>query len=671
MAPARLTALAAQVASAPRIALAALAALFLAAGCDPELNEIEVGPRLPVATAYDGGSWEMLGVLNCGRGLSCFAFWSPERGLVGGRSGVILRWQDGRVWNQDLPLRSSVIGLATQRPGIAYALLANNAVFRLDGTGWTRDRLADNGWQLRRIWCDQDGVVTIAGDHGRICGRNGGVWSTVSLGLEEDLVDIWGPGDGELWLIGKAGALVHHEDGQWLVEWPFAADEKLVDVSGDQSGDAVVVGQLPSGQTNRCRVHWRQDGVWRDLPPLHDNVYSAILLAGRPLLFGPTSFYWWDGAQWVRQWMSDDGPRYIRDAVVAGDMALGLDDDDNLIRWSGGEGEVFVANLGVLHDAVVAGADTLVLTSNGSVLRHGPLGWTTERRFGQEWSIERSMRLDASGAPCVNDGDQLYRRVDGAWMALDLPFTAHQLHDLADNTLVLTNVETGEAWLHGAGGLRCIGFADQEAGRGWLDLMDVAGQSAAGFWLLDYGLSYYDGLTFQRWPTSWTSGVDRLAWAPDDGLLLYGSRGLFALTNAGTEQLTPRRDWLLDEDSYGFRHVLALPSGEWLAWVQPGMLMRRAHGEWQYLRGAGFSVVTDHMSAYPWDTIWGDQRIRLVAREAGAVMCVTGEALLLYRDPTYSPAVAGPAASPRPREVPAGTAAPGEHAGTRAQEAGG
>ena len=101
------------------------------------------------------------------------------------------------------------------------------------------------------------------------------------------------------------------------------------------------------------------------------------------------------------------------------------------------------------------------------------------------------------------------------------------------------------------------------------------------------------------------------------------------------------------------------------------MLMRRAHGEWQYLRGAGFSVVTDHMSAYPWDTIWGDQRIRLVAREAGAVMCVTGEALLLYRDPTYSPAVAGPAASPRPREVPAGTAAPGEHAGTRAQEAGG
>lgn len=624
---------AATIATAALTALAALAALMLASSCDPELNEIEIDPRLPVATAYQGGSWERVYVLNCGRGQRCFAAWSPEEGLTGGNEGMILHWRDGRVWNEDLPVRLSVFGLAAREPGIAYALVHKNAVYRYEGGAWTRDRTADNGWQLRRIWCDRDGTVTAVGEHGRIQRRVGGVWSAVALDLEENLEEIWGDGDGELWIAGEAGVLVHCEDGAWTVERPFGDGAELMDVAGDAQGNLAVLAAHREGEYEDRHdiVYWRAGGTWQELPPLDRwSGKSVVLVEGRPLVFFTYGHYaWWDGSTWVAGETEGDGAGIFRDTVAVDGLVLGLDYDGMLIRWAGGLGERAVDSQGALRSVVLAGADTLVQTSSGSVLRRQSGQWEPELKIASPAS-DRAMLLDDAGVPCVAGARDLHRREGGSWRPLPLPIYVTAVFALADRSLCLISHED-EVWVFTGGTLRKLGVLP-----GNPEMIGAAGPSAREFWLCSrYHLFRFDGTGFTTARMSDDGESRILAWSDADGLLIGCRDGLFAWEGDGTRQITPRRDWALTETRYGFAALAPLPAGDLLAWVEPGLLLRRVSGVWDYPQGAGFDVVREQMtvSGGSWGSVYGGgQDMVIVATAPGAAICASPEALYIYRD---------------------------------------
>lgn len=631
----------ARVASATRAAtiapaaLAALAALFLVGGCDPELNEIEVDPRLPIATAYQAGFWERVYVLNCGRGQHCFAAWSAEEGLTGGNEGMILHWRDGRVWNEDLPVRLTVFGLAAHEPGIAYALVYKNAVYRYESGAWTRDRMADNSWQLRRIWCDRDGTVTAVGAHGRIQRRVGGVWSAVALDLEEDLTEIWGDGDGELWIAGEAGALVHCEDGAWTVERPFGDGAELVDVAGDAQGNLAVLAAHLEGEYEDWHdtVYCRVGETWQALPPLdHQSDKSVVLIEGRPLVFIRYGEYvWWDGSTWVAGETEGDGAGIFTATVAVEGLVLGLDPSGRVIRWAGGHGERAVDNQGTLRSVVLAGADTLVQTSSGSVLRRQSGKWEPELQVASP-SSDRAMLLDDTGVPCVASQRDLYRREGGSWRPLPLPIYVTEVFALADRSLCLFSYED-EIWVFTGGTLRKLGVLPSNQ-----EIVGAAGPSAREFWLCSrYHLFHFDGAGFTMVQMSVDSESRILAWSEADGLLVGCWDGLFAWEGDGTSQLTPRRDWALTETRYWFAALAPLPAGDLLAWVEPGLLLRRVSGVWDYPQGAGFDVVREQMtvSSGSWGSVYGSgQTMVIVATAPGAAICASPEALYIYRDAT-------------------------------------
>jgi len=80
-----------------------------------------------------------------------------------------------------------------------------------------------------------------------------------------------------------------------------------------------------------------------------------------------------------------------------------------------------------------------------------------------------------------------------------------------------------------------------------------------------------------------------------------------------------------------------LPAGDLLAWVEPGLLLRRLSGVWDYPQGAGFDVIREQMtvSSGSWGSVYGSgQTMVIVATEPGAAICASPEALYIYRDAT-------------------------------------
>lgn len=618
--------------------LAGLAVLLLAAGCDPELNEIEVGPRLPVVATYDGGSWQAFPALSAGRRQRCFAAWSPDKGVIGGDDGLILRWQGERLWNADFPLRADILSLAAHRPGVVYALTGAGSVYRCDGQEWARDRNADGGWGLSRLWCDHDGRVTAIGHHGRVLQRAGGVWSEAALGVVEWLYDIWGPGDGELWIVGQKGLVLHQEGGVWEAGRPFGAGEELVDVSGDAAGNVVIVGLIEENHyEDRARVHLRSAGAWRDLADPPPGSSGAVMVGGHPLVFASGGAFAWGGENWIA--LDGEPPASgIMGSLVALDGAvLGLTSGMDLVRWTAGRRETVSESLGWLYDVAVSAGDTLLMTDGGQVLRKRGLEWDREFEVHpyENWPVFLKGRGETLS---LLVGDTMWDRVAGAWTPRPLPFSFSRAFTLDDGSRCL--VRDGGLWLDGgSGGLRSLGTLAVDGVV--CNPVAAAGPSAREFWFLDDKgrLGFCDGARLSQARPGGLEGIHALAWDPQAGLLLYGVSGLYALTDEGAQQITPRRDWARETDRYWVSDLLVLPDGDWLVWASPSWLYRRRGGVWDCPHGAGFTVVTDRQSndQYGPMMFWRATPY-LSAHAADAVLRVTRDALLVYRDSAGSPA---------------------------------
>lgn len=627
------------------VALVSLALLLLAAGCDPELREIEIGPRLPLVTTYEGGTWEALPVLSAGRSQLCFAAWSLDNGIVGGEDGLILRWRDGKLWNADFPMRADIWSLAVHRPGVAYALTGAGSIYRCDGREWVRDRNVDGGWGLSQLWCDLDGRVTVIGHHGRVLQRVGGVWSEVNLGIDEWLYDIWGPGDGELWIVGEDGVVLHQEDGAWSVTRPFGPGERLMDVTGDGAGNLVVLGVSgPSPYSTRDRVHARRAGRWQDLPDPPAGLAGVVLMAGLPLVFSSEGVALWSSDRWTIVEGAEWPDRMFADPVVIEDTVLAFGYSSDIVRWSGGQVEMVSEALGAVRDVAVSAGDTLVLTGDGRVLCRQNGIWEREFEAGDDYyNWQLAFQTPAGDALSLLAGDTLWTRRAGQWTPHSLPFGFARAFTLGDGSLCLW-AHSGGFWSYGADGLRSIGaLMDAD---GLSEPVAVAGPSGREFWFLtgNERLGYYDGVRLQEVGPGVAMEIRAIAWDPREGLLLYGESGLYLFTEEGTRQVTPRRDGAADIDRYWVSDVLVLPDGDCLVWASPNWLYRCRDGVWDCPHGAGFRVVEDRQSndLYGPRMTWRGEPY-LDARTSRGVLRAMWDAVLVFRDPV-GPATPGPAA---------------------------
>jgi hypothetical protein len=218
---------------------------------------------------YDGNVWSELsaplggGNFNAIGGSSATDIWAAAT-LPGWRDGDDIPWHmahfDGQSWSLiPTDLRARVDGGSSQYVSLSGVWsLSPNRAFAVGG-GWSPSS-PRNGVILR--W-------------------DGTAWTTISKGLANDFLDIWGASENDVWTVGhepcadaganNCGTIFHFDGSQW--------SRAYLDAS-------------PS----------RMSGIWGTSP---SNVWAVSSTSGPPA-WGPPKVLQWDGSSWQVRFQGPD-----------------------------------------------------------------------------------------------------------------------------------------------------------------------------------------------------------------------------------------------------------------------------------------------------------------------------------------------------------------------------
>jgi len=559
------------------IVLPILASL-LVAGCFVEPEKVFVDPELPVVHEADLGSWQESPVLACGKEITAIAAWTADDLLIGGDDGVVLRWQDGRLTNHNLPGWLDVAALCTAPGGAAYAANSRGIIYRFENDEWKVDRPADPGGRISALWCDPAGTVTAAGNAGRLLRREGGIWSAIDLGVESDLLSIWGLGTDQLWVVGDDGVFIRSDGVNWRADVPFTRRHRFICVSGDAKGRLAIL-----DDDNEVQFY---DGYkWDVIPAANNTLYGVMIIEDRLCAYRGL---WceWSGLDWEIDWESW---HYHVDAAIAlGDLVLFTSERGGICRRAGGQVSVLTEEMRHL-DGLAQGPEGMnLITTGGWVFRHKQGLW--EREIQLDSYTPGAGRSLVGGEPGVlyalaTSHGELFRYEGDAWTRFpDVGPRFSELHRLDDGSLVIESDEHS-LWTLRGGVLDQLCWVPPT----WGGFIGVAGPSLAEAWVLTQKyLGRFNGVSLEPFLFVDPPGLRGLAHDPQHGLLLFGQEGLFRLGENGLNDITP----LLDlGDTFMRAEVLQLAvtnSGDWFAWVAPGKLLRRTATRWESPAGDTF-----------------------------------------------------------------------------------
>lgn len=96
-----------------------------------------------------------------------------------------------------------------------YSLVTVEALASVPVNLWRSEGTPVGTGDLRRVFAFSPTDVWAVGAGGRVARFNGSGWSTVSVGVTDELWAVWGTSPGDLWVVGASGAILHYNGSTW------------------------------------------------------------------------------------------------------------------------------------------------------------------------------------------------------------------------------------------------------------------------------------------------------------------------------------------------------------------------------------------------------------------------------------------------------------------------
>lgn len=230
---------------------------------------------------------------------------------------------------------------------------------------------------LRAVWGASPQEIYAVGHAGTVLHHDGKTWSVMTTGTDKNLWDLWGSGPADLFIVGSDGVVLHKTGPAWAA-MASGTTQHLLGISGSGPDDIWAVG------AHGACVHY--DGVaWTAVDTKTTDGLQAVYSAGPKDAYAVGvrgTILHHDGTGWSPMAsgttedlfdISGSGPDHLH-AVGHGGVIVSFDGSS----WSvTGQGAKFAGNLvGVWTDP--ASKHTFAVGSYGMIKRHdgSGAGWT-------------------------------------------------------------------------------------------------------------------------------------------------------------------------------------------------------------------------------------------------------------------------------------------------------
>jgi hypothetical protein len=419
---------------------------------------------------FDGTNWTKVPVVEAGN-TRLWSVWaaSATNVWIGGENGLLLKW-DGATWmpqvfssgaDPDKTDVASIFGVSPTTVWIGTGL----AAYGFDGSTWKNqtdflpNAVADG-------WASDASNAYIVG-YSMIQRWDGSVWTDItnnSTGLRS----VWGAAANDVWAVGAAGEIDHHDGASWKSYQSFI-DVKLRGISATQSGHALAVGDDGMGVGVVVR---REKGIWvketiNDAAPL-----NAIWTRGpaSAMAVGKSgNVFRWDGTSWGA--LNVPGVKMDWNAIgaVNDNMLWLVGDGGNIAFWNGKmwmlQPSGTLANLRAIH---VIDAQNAWAVGDDVILHWNGVTWTLEQGAAGS-TLSSVWGASVNDLWAIGDPNKVYRRSSaGVWSN---PFsfngTPISIHGQAENDAWILSGLGSEFYLYKWDGSMWNGF----------DLPQIAGTS--------------------------------------------------------------------------------------------------------------------------------------------------------------------------------------------------
>lgn len=170
--------------------------------------------------------------------------------------GFILQEDNGTLTPLPITTTSRVVQVRGEGMDALWALLENGSILRREEAGW-RTVSPPVSSRVHSLWSRPDGTLWVGGANG-ILYHYVGEFETLSYAFPQNILRIWGPKPGDLYVTGQTGAMRHLSNGAWQTETP-APGMVVQDIWGPDENLVFAVG-------NAGKAAVRANGVWSEIP---------------------------------------------------------------------------------------------------------------------------------------------------------------------------------------------------------------------------------------------------------------------------------------------------------------------------------------------------------------------------------------------------------------------
>ena len=311
----------------------------------------------------------------------------------------------------------------------AVTLASGGIVLKYDGVDWV-EQTRSNLQQMWDMWGSADNDIYVVGRAGTRLHYDGNRWEDEDTGTRSTFFTVWGRDSNDVYIAGES-SLIYHWDG---LAWTKQDPAHTLDIYSMGGSAESLWGVGVGGRIVRYNgSQWKSD-----ISPT-TSVLEKIFVTpgGRPFVVGRSGTILHRESSWTV--MNEDPADHLRGAWVCGDgteVVVGAG-GTVLVNESAGWVDQEIATVQTLWSAWGSTADHIVVVgNNGSIWQRDNAGWTLQTGMGATfWDVWAESESHVVAEDCTDDVTRVLRVVPPIvhHRARD-PLVEHLLDDVYEHT---------------------------------------------------------------------------------------------------------------------------------------------------------------------------------------------------------------------------------------------